>query len=123
LSVEEDTRQVLDLSSAVNLKSIEIHCGISSYNVDWITAAVESIKSPHVKKMMLQMPGDLAKTQLLGAVYTQWLDLDRTLVKYLTARPFKLKVIAPGGMDKAEFEVCVERLLPNLFVKKMLEVA
>jgi len=94
---------------------------MSSYNVDWAAAAVESIKSPHVK-MTLRMPGDLAKTRLPRAVYAQWLDLDRALVKYLTARPFKLKVIAPR-MDKATFEVCVGQLLPHLFVNKMLEVA
>ena len=95
---------------------------MSSYNVDWVAAAVESIRSPHVKKMTLQVPGDLAKTRLPGAVYTQWPDLDRALVKYLTARPFKLKVIALR-MDKATFEVCVGQLLPHLFVNKMLEVA
>ena len=99
-----------------------------SFDIDWITVTVESIKSPHLKKMTLRMPRDITtreniETQLPGAVYTQWLDLDRALVKYLTPRPFKLKVKAPTGMNKDAFEVCVERLLPGLFAKKMLEVA
>ena len=128
MSVGANTRQAVDLSSAVNLKSIEIYCGTPSYDIDWITVTVESIKSPHLKKMTLRMPRDITtrksiETQLPGAVYTQWLDLDRALVKYLTPCPFKLKVEAPPGMNKDALEVCVERLLPSLFVKKLLELA
>lgn len=77
--------------------------------------------------MTLRMPGDLTtrKTldnQLPGTV-NQWLALDNVLVKYLTPRSLKLKVTAPNGVDEDTFEACVERLLPNLFGKKMLEMA
>ena len=125
--VEGNTRHALDLSSAVNLKSIMFDCGMPSFDVDWITAAVESIKSPHIEKLTLHVPEDLTceniATQLPGAVYTQWLDLDRTLVKYLTSRSFRLKVMAPPRTAGDTFEALVERLLPNLVGKKMLEVA
>ena len=97
------------------------------FDVDWITVAVESIKSLHLKKLTLRMPGNLTceniETQLPGAVNTQWLDLDRALVKYLTPRSFRLKVMVPSGMDRDASEPLVEQLLPNLFGKKMLEVA
>lgn len=125
---EGDARHSLDLSSAVNLKSVVFRCGVQSLSVDWITAAVESIKSSHVKEVTLHMPEDLTahenvNTQLPNAVYAQWLTLDKALVKYLTARSFKLKVIAPPETDRDAFEGCVERLLPDMFGRKMLEVA
>ena len=128
LSVEGNTRHSLDLSSALNLKSVVFRCGMPSLNVDWITIAVESIKSSHVKEMTLYMPGNLTTrgnvdAQLPDAVYTQWLDLDKVFVEYLTARSFKLKVVTSPGTDKDTFEGYVERLLPNLFEKKMLEMA
>ena len=101
---------------------------MSSFNVDWITAAVESIRSPHVKEMCLHTPRDLTTReemdgQLSDTVHAQWLALDKALVKYLTARPFKLKVEASSEMDDTTFEACVERLLPDLFGKKMVEMA
>jgi len=125
---QENTRHSLDLSSALNLKSVVFRCGMSSLNVDWITVAIKSIKSPHVKEMRLHMPGDLTgredtDAQLPDAVYAQWLALDKVFVKYLTARSFKLKVVAPHRTDRGMFEACVQRLLPNMFGKKMLEVA
>jgi len=128
LSVEGNTRHVLDLSSALNLKSVELHCGIPSFDIDWIRVAVESIRSPHVKKITLHMPTDITtresiETHLPSAVYAQWLDLDRALVKYLTTRSFRLRVVASTVVDRGVFEVCVEHLLPNSFGKGMLEVA
>jgi len=128
LSAEGNTQHLLNLSSAVNLKSVVFRCGMPSLNVNWITVAVESIKSSHVKEMTLHTPSDLTTrekidTQLPGRVYTQWVALDRVLVKYLTARSFKLKVVAPPGASDDTFGACVEHLLPNLFGKKMLEVA
>jgi hypothetical protein len=129
LSIERNIRQSLDLSSAVNLKSVMFHYGSPGLDVDWIAAAVESIRSSHVKEMELHMPGDLRvmtrekiETQLPDAVCVQWLALDKVLVKYLTTRSFKLKVVAPPGAGRDAFEVCAETLLPNLFGKKMLEV-
>jgi len=123
-----NTRHLLDLSSALNLKSIMFQCGMRSLDVNWIAAAVESIKSPHVKKMTLYLPDDPTtdednEAQIPDAVYLQWLALDKVLVKYLTARSFKLKVVVPHGTGNAAFEARVEHLLPNLFGKKMLEAA
>ena len=96
------------------------------FDVDWITVAVDSIRSPHIENLTLHMPGGLTceniETQLPGAVYTQWLDLDRALVKYLTSRSFRLKVMASPGTAGGAFKAPVERLLPNLVGKKMLEV-
>jgi len=125
---EGNTRHFFDLSSAVNLKSVVFRCGMPSINVDWITAAVENIKSSHVKEMALHMPKDLTTREKIdsqppGRVYTQWRTLDKVLVKCLTARSFKLRVVAPPGASNDTFGACVERLLPNLFGKKMLEVA
>ena len=127
-SVEGNIRDPLDLSSAVNIKSVKFECGMSSFDVDWITVAVESIKSPYVEKMTLCTPHDLmtqenVDTRPPDVAHAQWLALDKALVKYLTSRSFKLKVIAHPGADAAAFEACVERLLPDLFGKRMLEVA
>jgi hypothetical protein len=123
LLAEGNTQHSLDLSSAINLKSIVFKCEMSNHDVDWIAVAVESIKSSHVKEMGLRMPGDLAThdARLSNAVHTQWLALDKALVKYLTARSFKLEVMVPSMTDKTAFETWVEHLLPNLFGKKMLE--
>ena len=128
LLVEGNTQYLLDLSSALNLKSIMFRCGMASLDVNWITTTVESIKSPHVRKMTLHLPDDPTtdednNSQIPEAVYLQWLVLDKALVKYLTARSFKLKVVAPHGTGKVGFEARVEHLLPNLFGKKMLEAA
>ena len=127
LLVEGTTLHPLDLSFAVYLKSIVFRCGAANLSVDWITAAVESIKSSHLKEITLYMPGDIttrenAETQLSTAVYAQWMALDGVLVKYLTTRSFKLKVIAASETDRDAFEARVGHLLPVLFAKKMLEV-
>ena len=100
---------------------------MSNFEVNWIISVVKSIRSPHVKRMILHMPRDLTTreqvdSQLPGVVHTQWLALDKALVEYLTTRLLKLEVKAPCWVDKDVFDACVESLLPNLFGKKMLEV-
>ena len=74
------------------------------------------------------MPGDLTTrenidTQLPDTVPTQWRALDEALVKCLTARSFKLKVIVLPGTDETAFKARLERLLPKLVRKKVLIVA
>ena len=128
LPVGENIRHSLDLSSAVNLKSIAFRYETPILDVSWITAAVKSIKSPHVKEIALHMPGDLTTrenidTQLPDTVPTQWRALDEAPVKCLTARSFKLKVIVLPGTDETAFKARLERLLPKLVRKKVLVVA
>ena len=76
--------------------------------------------------MALHMPWDFKTqkivAQLSDSVRTQWLALDKVFVGYLTARSLKLKVIAAPVTDRETLEVCVERLLPNLFEKGMVEM-
>ena len=76
--------------------------------------------------MALHMPWDFKTqkivAQLSDSVRTQWLALDKVFVGYLTARSLKLNVIAAPVTDRETLEVCVERLLPNLFEKGMVEM-
>ena len=125
-SLEENAHHSLDLSSAVNLKFVMFQCGMPCLDVNWIKIAVESIRSSHVRKMTLDMSDFTTREnvalQVPDAVYTQWLALDKVLVEYLTARSFKLNVTSPPGKDDVMFGSWVERLLPDLSGKKMLEV-
>jgi hypothetical protein len=125
-SLEENAQHSLDLSSAVNLKSVMFQCGMPCLDVNWIKIAVESIKSSHIRMMTLDMSDFTTREnvvpQVPDAVYIQWLALDKVLVEYLTARSLKLNVTSPPGKDNATFGSWVERLLPNLSGKKMLEV-
>jgi hypothetical protein len=125
-SLEENAQHSLDLSSAVNLKSVMFQCGMPCLDVNWIKIAVESIKSSHIRVMTLDMSDFTTREnvvpQVPDVVYIQWLALDKVLVEYLTARSLKLNVTSPPVKDTATFRSWVERLLPDLSGKKMLEV-
>jgi hypothetical protein len=100
-SLEENAQHSLDLSSAVNLKSVMFQCGMPCLDVNWIKIAVESIKSSHIRMMTLDMSDFTTREnvvpQVPDAVYIQWLALDKVLVEYLTARSLKLNVTSPPG--------------------------
>lgn len=76
--------------------------------------------------MALRVPWDLKTPVFMhplpDAVRARWLALDKVFVGYLAARSLKLKVVAAQATDRETLEAYVQRLLPNLFEKGMLEV-
>lgn len=126
VQVDGNTQDLLDLSSAVNLKTLVFRSGEVNLPVGWIAAAIGSIKSNRVENVMLQVPehiktGEDVETKLSDAVCAAWQVLDKALVKFLTARSFKLKLLVPPEMDGGTRGACARRLLPNLVGKKLVE--
>jgi hypothetical protein len=112
----------IDLSSATNIKSVAFRSEVRTHNIDWIAIAIESIKSRRLEEVALYLPRDFLtntamSSQIPAVVYVQWLALDKVLLRYLTARSLKLKVVRRPKMDEKTFVDCVECLLPSLFGK------
>lgn len=114
----------IDLSSATNLKTVAFRSEVRAHNIDWIAVAIQSIRSSRLEEVALYLPRDFTadttiKTQVPDVVYVQWLTLDKVLLRYLTARSLKLKVVRRQGMGEDTFVACVECLLPSLFGKNI----
>ena len=99
----------LDLSKATKLKDLEFRW--HEPNVQWISAAIQTIKFGNLRKITLQLIPTLPDL-LEDKVRLEWRDLDHLLVQLWTTRSIR-PVVTFGGRTGG----LVPTLLPGLTSK------
>ena len=88
----------VDLSAAKRLKRVEIEFNSDSYSAAWVTATLDTITPEHrdFKLVSIYFTDLLQDTSLVGltkeATYSQWMDLDRNLVRLWESHAIRTKV-------------------------------
>lgn len=105
------------MSGATNVK--EVVFWLSVHYVEWATTGLKTITSKHkdlrLVLLVISFPSSLVDEHFEEGVYTQWMDLDRTLVRLQKSCPLhtELHYYYTAGGD-AEAGERVRELLGNL---------
>ena len=109
-----------DLSMATKLKDLVFRC--KKPNVQWVTRALQSIKSKDLERITLR-PGPYAFTGTVQeAVYQEWWDLDRLLVQFRTSLSVFPKVVYEMDLDEEDLRVYARYMLPGPTGRELVDV-
>ena len=88
---------------------------------EWLTTALQTITPEHRNLRQISI-SVLDAWQTAGdAICGQWLSLDRLLVQLLESRSIHPNVVL-GGMQGTGKRYCIERLLPELTKRGLVEL-
>ena len=125
------TRSSIDLSRATRLRDARFECG--DLSAKWIIVALQTVTSKHgalrqigicIYGLILNDPGADIRQMVGDAVYGEWLDLDRLLVRFSELRSIRLKFRYDGMSADREKETinCSSYLLPEMTKRGMIDL-
>jgi hypothetical protein len=106
----------LDLSKATKLKDVEFRH--AQWNVQWVTAALKTIKSKNLQQITINLYPASVRTEEVA----KWLDLDRLLIQFSTSHSIRPKITQVGTEDGTDFGALVLSLLPELSRRGVIDV-
>jgi len=116
-----DTSRALlhDLSKATKLKYLKFMRAKAS--VQWITMALETVKSKHLQHIIIHQSTFLPEV-IQEVVCQEWRDLDRLLVKFWASHSIRPKVTYTTGKEREDLKDHLPRLLPELTRRGLVDL-
>jgi len=109
-----------DLSTATKLKEdLVFRC--AQPNVQWVTRALQSIKSKDLERITL-LPSPFIFRTIQEADYQEWWDLDRLLVQFRTSCSNCPKVVYDVGLGEKDLRGYAGSVLPELTRRGLVDV-
>jgi len=109
-----------NLSTATRLKRLVFHSTRS--NVQWITAALETVESSDLRQITVRPPGNTFINTIEEMVRRQWQDLDRLLVRFLAPRSIRPEVSYNVKAGEMDFRDHAPSLLPELTRRGLVDL-
>jgi len=110
----------LDLSKATKLKYLVFVRMEPS--VQWITTALQTVKSKNIQDITIYPFGALPET-IEEADYQEWRDLDRLLVQFGASHSIRPRIMYVVGMRGKDMRNYVSSLLPELTRRGLVNLA
>jgi hypothetical protein len=110
----------INLSKATKLKGIVFRCGL--LHSEWVAMALETITSQRrdLQRISIYVPHPLHYVYDEG---TQWLHLDRLLVRFWDSRLIRPKVVYRRAMNGEKgMEDWIGRLLPEITKRGIIDL-
>jgi hypothetical protein len=109
----------LDLSTASKLKNVELWYGTP--NIQWITAALQSIESKNLRQIILRcyfiFPNPVGEI-----IHQAWRDLDRVLVQFWTSCAIRPEIRYWAGKEGDDLKGLAPSLLPELTRRRVVDL-